>query len=276
MSDCRRGRRFLVRELSWCRGAWKYSRVGVRGVGSGRVHYALARTSLTTHGLGVDRLTCNARGTGSLFQSVVRRTSFSFKFRASSLPLVVRTVPSSSSSVALVVAGIRSPRRLSAHFSGFAPTKSSSALGDGILRGLRNTSRFFSLLGGIGRITSRTGSPRPGRAMPMFPIHLFSFSALSSMVRTSHLLTPFCANTGALCGSSRGGGAFVLTLTPTSNTSRRFGGMYGVLSRCDSPRGKSSSILTFLRRRYGVVISTSTVRGLSAVWAAGGGSNLRL
>lgn len=253
----------------------KYSGVGVRGVGSGRVHYALAERSLRGRRVHVDRLTCNARGTGGLFHSVVRRTRVRFNFRTSGVPLVVRTVPIDARDVVLVVAGMRSPRRLSAHFSGFTPFEKGS--GASALR-LSNTSGVVSVFRGLCRTGvgdaragsngstrgAKTGRGSSARIPSMGLVHLCRFSALSSIVTTTRKLGNCFANAGALCGSptSRLCG---LMLRRSSLSPRSFGEMYGVLARCKRKGTFSLSKRTCLARRKRLV-SSSTLRRLVRLW----------
>lgn len=247
--------------------------VGVRGMGSGRVHYALAERSLRSERVGVDRLTCKSTGTGDLFGSVMRRTGCRFNFRAGSVPLVIRTVPLPSRSVILVVAGIRCPSRLSAEFSGFSRTSSSFASLKGtkrppIVGKTTSVLRLFRHVGGRGRgATSdrRDASSVARRRTRTSMIGLFIFSGFSSIHEVSRILSNFCDNEGSLCHSTSDGGCCLIT-RGDRRAPGRFGGIYGVVSRCTCRGGCIPTGRTFFGRRNGIVVRRTTVRALTMLW----------
>lgn len=240
-------------------------------MGRGRVQYALAGRSLTSHRVGLQRLTCNSRGTGKLFRSVVRRTGCRFKFSIDSGPLVMRTVPLSSRSLILLVAGIRCPRRLSAHFSRFARNNSRRRLFSGVktTKGIRHgkTSSVLRLFRGVHRTgtsprdrgTRRARTPRRMPRMPTSLAGVFRFAAVSRIRHLTRMLMGCCGKQGSLFGG-RGGGQFCLIVRGSSRAPRRFGGIYGVVYRCTRRGGCGPTIKTCFTRRKGGVAKPRTLR----------------
>ena len=158
---------------------------------------------------------------------------------------MIEAIPSSSDSITLIITKVEDPEELDTRFSKFTPAGDSDTLNSNVLEKLQGADEFFDLLNKVKEVASEAKDPEPKETVPAFPVRLFSFDTLDSVIEASRLLAPFYTGANTLYKDEENNNTFILALAPADGADQEFNKVCNMLSEYSSPEKGDSSVLAF-------------------------------
>ena len=133
------------------------------------------------------------------------------------------------------------------------------------LKSFRGADEFFDLLNKVKEVASEAKDPEPKETVPTFPVRLFSFDTLDSVIEASRLLAPFYTGANTLYKDEENNNTFILALAPADGADQEFNKVCNMLSEYSSPEKGDSSVLAFLEEHCKIIVSADAIQKLSTI-----------
>ena len=217
----------------------------IEKINDNQIRCTLTHADLAARNLKISELAYGTEKAKSLFRDMMQQASFDFGFEADDLPLMIEAIPSSSDSITLIITKVEDPEELDTRFSKFTPAGDSDTLNSNVLEKLQGADEFFDLLNKVKEVASEAKDPEPKETVPTFPVRLFSFDTLDSVIEASRLLAPFYTGANTLY--------------------KEFNKVCNMLSEYSSPEKGDSSVLAFLEEHCKIIVSADAIQKLSTI-----------
>ena len=236
----------------------------IEKINDNQIRCTLTHADLAARNLKISELAYGTEKAKSLFRDMMQQASFDFGFETDDLPLMIEAIPSSSDSITLIITKVEDPEELDTRFSKFTPAGDSDTPNSNVLEKLQGADEFFDLLNKVKEVASEAKDPEPKETVPVFPVRLFSFDTLDSVIEASRLLAPFYTGANTLY-KDESAETFILALAPVENKLNEFNKICNMLSEYGSPEKADASVLAFLEEHCTILISADAVCKLSAL-----------
>ena len=228
----------------------------IEKINDNQIRCTLTHADLAARNLKISELAYGTEKAKSLFRDMMQQASFDFGFEADDLPLMIEAIPSSSDSITLIITKVEDPEELDTRFSKFTPAGDSDTLNSNVLEKLQGADEFFDLLNKV---------KEPKETVPAFPVRLFSFDTLDSVIEASRLLAPFYTGANTLYKDEENNNTFILALAPADGADQEFNKVCNMLSEYSSPEKGDSSVLAFLEEHCKIIVSADAIQKLSTI-----------
>ena len=165
----------------------------------------------------------------------------------------------------MIITKVEDPEELDTRFSKFTPAGDSDTLNSNVLEKLQGADEFFDLLNKVKEVASEAKDPEPKETVPAFPVRLFSFDTLDSVIEASRLLAPFYTGANTLYKDEENNNTFILALAPADGADQEFNKVCNMLSEYSSPEKGDSSVLAFLEEHCKIIVSADAIQKLSTI-----------
>ena len=167
--------------------------------------------------------------------------------------------------ITLIITKVEDPEELDTRFSKFTPAGDSDTPNSNVLEKLQGADEFFDLLNKVKEVASEAKDPEPKETVPAFPVRLFSFDTLDSVIEASRLLAPFYTGANTLYKDEENNNTFILALAPADGADQEFNKVCNMLSEYSSPEKGDSSVLAFLEEHCKIIVSADAIQKLSTI-----------
>ena len=234
-----------------------------------QIRCTLTHADLAARHLKVSELAYGTEKAKSLFRDMMQQASFDFGFEIDNQPLMIEAIPASSDSIVLIITKVEDPEELDTRFSKFTPLGDTDPMSSETLEKLQGADEFMNLLNKVkdaaaGISAEISESKEQKNETSAFPVRLFSFEFLDSVIEAARLLAPIYHGANTLYKDS-GNNIFILALTQSEHSSQEFNKICNMLSEYASPEKGTPSILAFLEEHCDTVISAQAVQNLAAL-----------
>ena len=237
----------------------------IEKVNENQIRCTLTREDLAERQIKLSELAYGTEKAKMLFRDMMQQASFDFGFEADDLPLMIEAIPSSSDSITLIITKVEDPEELDTRFSKFTPAGDSDTLNSNVLEKLQGADEFYDLLNKVKEVASEAKDPEPKETVPAFPVRLFSFDTLDSVIEASRLLAPFYTGANTLYKDEENNNTFILALAPADGADQEFNKVCNMLSEYSSPEKGDSSVLAFLEEHCKIIVSADAIQKLSTI-----------
>ena len=237
----------------------------IEKVNENQIRCTLTREDLAERQIKLSELAYGTEKAKMLFRDMMQQAAYEFGFEADDIPLMIEAIPLSADTIILVITKVEYPEELDTRFSKFTPAGDSDTLNSNVLEKLQGADEFFDLLNKVKEVASEAKDPEPKETVPTFPVRLFSFDTLDSVIEASRLLAPFYTGANTLYKDEENNNTFILALAPADGADQEFNKVCNMLSEYSSPEKGDSSVLAFLEEHCEVVISSDAIQKLSQV-----------
>ena len=225
----------------------------IEKINDNQIRCTLTHADLAARNLKISELAYGTEKAKSLFRDMMQQASFDF------------AIPSSSDSITLIITKVEDPEELDTRFSKFTPAGDSDTLNSNVLEKLQGADEFFDLLNKVKEVASEAKDPEPKETVPVFPVRLFSFDTLDSVIEASRLLAPFYTGANTLYKDDENNNTFILALAPADGADQEFNKVCNMLSEYSSPEKGDSSVLAFLEEHCKIIVSADAIQKLSTI-----------
>ena len=223
----------------------------IEKINDNQIRCTLTHADLAARNLKISELAYGTEKAKSLFRDMMQQASFDFGFETDDLPLIITKV--------------EDPEELDTRFSKFTPAGDSDTLNSNVLEKLQGADEFFDLLNKVKEVASEAKDPEPKETVPVFPVRLFSFDTLDSVIEASRLLAPFYTGANTLYKDDENNNTFILALAPADGADQEFNKVCNMLSEYSSPEKGDSSVLAFLEEHCKIIVSADAIQKLSTI-----------
>ena len=230
-----------------------------------QIRCTLSKEDLSQRQLHLSELAYGSEKAKELFRDMMQQASFEFGFEAEDIPLMIEAIPINSECIVLVITKTEDPEELDTRFSKFTPAGDSDTLNSNVLEKLQGADEFFDLLNKVKEVASEAKDPEPKETVPTFPVRLFSFDTLDSVIEASRLLAPFYTGANTLYKDEENNNTFILALAPADGADQEFNKVCNMLSEYSSPEKGDSSVLAFLEEHCKIIVSADAIQKLSTI-----------
>lgn len=237
----------------------------IEKINDNQIRCTLTHADLAARNLKISELAYGTEKAKSLFRDMMQQASFDFGFETDDLPLMIEAIPSSSDSITLIITKVEDPEELDTRFSKFIPAGDSDTPNSNVLEKLQGADEFFDLLNKVKEVASEAKDPEPKETVPTFPVRLFSFDTLDSVIEASRLLAPFYTGANTLYKDEENNNTFILALAPADGADQEFNKVCNMLSEYSSPEKGDSSVLAFLEEHCKIIVSADAIQKLSTI-----------
>ena len=162
----------------------------IEKINDNQIRCTLTHADLAARNLKISELAYGTEKAKSLFRDMMQQASFDFGFETDDLPLMIEAIPSSSDSITLIITKVEDPEELDTRFSKFTPAGDSDTPNSNVLEKLQGADEFFDLLNKVKEVASEAKDPEPKETVPTFPVRLFSFDTLDSVIEALTIIAP--------------------------------------------------------------------------------------
>ena len=237
----------------------------IEKVNDHQIRCTLTREDLAKRQIKISELAYGTEKARELFQEMMHQANFQFGFEAEDIPLMIEAIPINSECIVLVITKTEDPEELDTRFSKFTPAGDSDTLNSNVLEKLQGADEFFDLLNKVKEVASEAKDPEPKETVPTFPVRLFSFDTLDSVIEASRLLAPFYTGANTLYKDDENNNTFILALAPADGADQEFNKVCNMLSEYSSPEKGDSSVLAFLEEHCKIIVSADAIQKLSTI-----------
>ena len=237
----------------------------IEKVNDHQIRCTLTREDLAKRQIKISELAYGTEKARELFQEMMHQANFQFGFEAEDIPLMIEAIPINSECIVLVITKTEDPEELDTRFSKFTPAGDSDTLNSNVLEKLQGADEFFDLLNKVKEVASEAKDPEPKETVPVFPVRLFSFDTLDSVIEASRLLAPFYTGANTLYKDEENNNTFILALAPADGADQEFNKVCNMLSEYSSPEKGDSSVLAFLEEHCKIIVSADAIQKLSTI-----------
>ena len=209
----------------------------IEKINDNQIRCTLTHADLAARNLKISELAYGTEKAKSLFRDMMQQASFDFGFEADDLPLMIEAIPAGDS----------------------------DTLNSNVLEKLQGADEFFDLLNKVKEVASEAKDPEPKETVPAFPVRLFSFDTLDSVIEASRLLAPFYTGANTLYKDEENNNTFILALAPADGADQEFNKVCNMLSEYSSPEKGDSSVLAFLEEHCKIIVSADAIQKLSTI-----------
>ena len=237
----------------------------IEKINDNQIRCTLSKEDLADRNIKLSELAYGTGKTRELFQDMMQQAAYEFGFEADDIPLMIEAIPLSADTIILVITKVEYPEELDTRFSKFTPAGDSDTLNSNVLEKLQGADEFFDLLNKVKEVASEAKDPEPKETVPAFPVRLFSFDTLDSVIEASRLLAPFYTGANTLYKDEENNNTFILALAPADGADQEFNKVCNMLSEYSSPEKGDSSVLAFLEEHCKIIVSADAIQKLSTI-----------
>ena len=237
----------------------------IEKINENQIRCTLTREDLETHQVNLKELAYGSEKAKKLFRDMMQQAQMQFGFEADNIPLMIEAIPVNLDSIILIITKVEDPDELDTRFSKFTPAGDSDTLNSNVLEKLQGADEFFDLLNKVKEVASEAKDPEPKETVPVFPVRLFSFDTLDSVIEASRLLAPFYTGANTLYKDDENNNTFILALAPADGADQEFNKVCNMLSEYSSPEKGDSSVLAFLEEHCKIIVSADAIQKLSTI-----------
>ena len=237
----------------------------IEKINENQIRCTLTKEDLDSHQIRISELAYGTEKAKRLFRDMMQQAQIQFGFEADNIPLMIEAIPVNAESVILIITKVEDPEELDTRFSKFTPAGDSDTLNSNVLEKLQGADEFFDLLNKVKEVASEAKDPEPKETVPVFPVRLFSFDTLDSVIEASRLLAPFYTGANTLYKDEENNNTFILALAPADGADQEFNKVCNMLSEYSSPEKGDSSVLAFLEEHCKIIVSADAIQKLSTI-----------
>ena len=230
-----------------------------------QIRCTLTKEDLDSHQIRISELAYGTDKAKKLFREMMQQAAIEFGFEADNIPLMIEAIPMPNECIVLIITKVEDPEELDTRFSKFTPAGDSDTLNSNVLEKLQGADEFFDLLNKVKEVASEAKDPEPKETVPAFPVRLFSFDTLDSVIEASRLLAPFYTGANTLYKDEENNNTFILALAPADGADQEFNKVCNMLSEYSSPEKGDSSVLAFLEEHCKIIVSADAIQKLSTI-----------
>ena len=233
----------------------------IEKINDNQIRCTLTHADLAARNLKISELAYGTEKAKSLFRDMMQQAAYEFGFEADDIPLMIEAIPASPDSIVLIITKVEDPEELDTRFSKFTPAGDSDTPNSNVLEKLQGADEFFDLLNKVKEVASEAKDPEPKETVPAFPVRLFSFDTLDSVIEASRLLAPFYTGANTLYKDEENNNTFILA----DGADQEFNKVCNMLSEYSSPEKGDSSVLAFLEEHCKIIVSADAIQKLSTI-----------
>ena len=237
----------------------------IEKINENKIRCILTRDDLEVRHMKISEIAYGSEKARSLFRDMMEQASHQFGFEADNIPLMIEAIPMPNECIILDITKVSDPEELDTRFSKFTSAGDSDTLNSNVLEKLQGADEFFDLLNKVKEVASEAKDPEPKETVPAFPVRLFSFDTLDSVIEASRLLAPFYTGANTLYKDEENNNTFILALAPADGADQEFNKVCNMLSEYSSPEKGDSSVLAFLEEHCKIIVSADAIQKLSTI-----------
>lgn len=247
----------------------------IEKVNDNQIRCTLTREDLANRQLKISELAYGTEKAKNLFRDMMQQASFECGFEAEDIPLMIEAIPLNSECIVLIITKVEDPEELDTRFSKFAPSvhDDDGDVEDVISDLAENADDVLDLFKKLheSRISgtdkaSESETPSPavsGQAEHL--MRIFSFSALSRLIRAAHLLEHFYEGENSLFKDDRAG-EYLLVLNQSGHTPEDFARVCNLLSEYGNVYHSVPTSTSYLEEHYTTISSGNALQSLAQIY----------
>lgn len=245
----------------------------IEKVNENQIRCTLTREDLADRELKISELAYGTEKAKNLFRDMMQQASFECGFEAEDIPLMIEAIPLNSECIVLIITKVEDPEELDTRFSKFAPSihDEDSDVEDVINDLAESADDVLDLfkklhesrVSGTGGAEEEAPSTASGQTEHL--MRIFSFSALSQLIRAAHLLEHSYEGENSLFKDDKAG-MYLLVLNQSSHTPEEFAKVCNLLSEYGNLYHTVPSSTSYLEEHYTVISSGSALQSLAQIY----------
>lgn len=245
----------------------------IEKVNDNQIRCTLTREDLANRQLKISELAYGTEKAKNLFRDMMQQASFECGFEAEDIPLMIEAIPLNSECIVLIITKVEDPEELDTRFSKFAPSihDEDSDVEDVINDLAESADDVLDLfkklhesrVSGTGVAEEEAPSAASGQTEHL--MRIFSFPALSQLIRAAHLLEHSYEGENSLFKDDKAG-MYLLVLNQSSHTPEEFAKVCNLLSEYGNLYHTVSSSTSYLEEHYTIISSGSALQSLARIY----------
>lgn len=246
----------------------------IEKVNDNQIRCTLTREDLANRQLKISELAYGTEKAKNLFRDMMQQASFECGFEAEDIPLMIEAIPLNSECIVLIITKVEDPEELDTRFSKFAPSvhDDDGDVEDVISDLAENADDVLDLfkklhesrISGADKANETETAPPAASGQTEHLMRIFSFSALSQLIRAARLLEHSYEGENSLFKDDKAG-VYLLVLHQSSHTPEDFAKVCNLLSEYGNVYHTVPSSNSYLEEHYTTISSGNALQSLAQI-----------
>lgn len=247
----------------------------IEKVNDNQIRCTLTREDLANRQLKISELAYGTEKAKNLFRDMMQQASFECGFEAEDIPLMIEAIPLNSECIVLIITKVEDPEELDTRFSKFAPSihdddgdvedviSDLAESADDVLDLFKKLHE--SRISGTDKGNENEAPPPAASGQAEHLMRIFSFSALSQLIRAAHLLERFYEGENSLFKDDKAE-EYLLVLNQSNHTPEDFARVCNLLSEYGNVYRTVPTSNSYLEEHYTTISSGNALQSLAQIY----------